>query len=448
MTIKGECRRIADKSASEGIRLAGKGDICAIRKIWHDIFTSDEAYLDIIFNCLYPLLDAFVYTIDGEVVSVAFAIPIRLVRKDGANTDLTPYSSKIVESGSSTFERSDNIKKVHNGRYLYGVATIEQARGRGLSRKLVKHLSGHYTAAGEDFIITRPAEESLFPFYKAQGFSIPLYRRETTLSLKQLKQSAGYNIPDNISLLINIDYRPDDTSLTNRDCRPDDISQNNRDCRPDDTSQNNRDCRPDDISQTNRGNNPDDTSHISNDSYPPDKGYAPDNESVAPSRANQQEDITPEELYNIRSGLCENIFEWDSNILECILKLTNVERGIIRYFPELGKYFIANSTQEPEDNTRLIIQENNFKSLKGVLSHIFNDNFTIGNNRSSHSQEFNKTESVTFIQPASCNFEKFTEDLYKSITASSITEFALYMPLSESVSQEIIKKSFFNFTME
>lgn len=424
MTIKGEHRRIADKSASEGIRLAGKGDICAIRRIWHEIFTTDEAYLDIIFNCLYPLLDAFVYTIDGEVVSVAFAIPIRLVKKDGANRDLTPYSSKIVESGSSTFERSDNIKKVHNGRYLYGVATIEQARGRGLSRKLVKHISGHYTAAGEDFIITRPAEESLFPFYKAQGFSIPLYRRETTLSLKQLKQSAGYNIPDNISLLINIDYRPDDTSLTNRDCRPDDISQ------------------------TNRGNNPDDASHISNDSYPPDKGYAPDNESVALSRDNQQEDITPEELYNIRSGLCENIFEWDSNILECILKLTNVERGIIRYFPELGKYFIANSTQEPEDNTRLIIQENNFKSLKGVLSHIFNDNFTIGNNRFSQSQEFNKTESVTLIQPASCNFEKFTENLYKSITASSITEFALYMPLSESVSQEIIKKSFFNFTME
>ena len=412
MTIKGEHRRIADKSASEGIRLAGKGDICAIRRIWHDIFTTDEAYLDIIFNCLYPLLDAFVYTIDGEVVSVAFAIPIRLVKKDGANTDLTPYSSKIVESGSSTFERSDNIKKGHNGRYLYGVATIEQARGRGLSRKLVKHISGHYTAAGEDFIITRPAEESLFPFYKAQGFSIPLYRRETTLSLKQLKQSAGYNIPDNISLPINIDYRPDDTS------------------------------------QTNRGNNPDDASHISNDSYPPDKGYAPDNESVAPSRANQQEDITPEELYNIRSGLCENIFEWDSNMLECILKLTNVERGIIRYFPELGKYFIANSTQEPEDNTRIIIQENNFKSLKGVLSHIFNDDFTIGNNRLSHSQEFNKTESVTLIQPASCNFEKFTENLYKSITASSITEFALYMPLSESVSQEIIKKSFFNFTME
>lgn len=400
MTIKGEYRRIADKSASEGIRLAGKGDICAIRRIWHDIFTSDEAYLDIIFNCLYPLLDAFVYTIDGEVVSVAFAIPIRLVKKDGANRDLTPYSSKIVESGSSTFERSDNIKKVHNGRYLYGVATIEQALGRGLSRKLVKYISGHYTAAGEDFIITRPAEESLFPFYKAQGFSIPLYRRETTLSLKQLKQSAGYNIPDNISLPINIDYRPDDAS------------------------------------------------HISNDSYPPDKGYAPDNESVALSRAYQQEDITPEELYNIRSGLCENIFEWDSNILECILKLTNVERGIIRYFPELGKYFIANSTQEPEDNTRLIIQENNFNSLKGVLSHIFNDNFTIGNNRFSHSQEFNKTESVTLIQPASCNFERFTENLYKSITASSITEFALYMPLSESVSQEIIKKSFFNFTME
>lgn len=182
MTIKEEYRRIADKSTSEGIRVAGKGDICAIRQIWHDIFTTDEAYLDIIFNSLYPLLDAFVYTIAGKIVSVAFAIPITLVQKDEATTNLTTESSKIMESGcNSTCECLNKSTKRLNGRYLYGVATIEEARGKGLSRKLVKQIREHYTAAGEDFIITRPAEESLFSFYKSQGFTQSLYRREITI---------------------------------------------------------------------------------------------------------------------------------------------------------------------------------------------------------------------------------------------------------------------------
>ena len=180
MTVKEEYRRIADKSTSEGIRVAGKGDICAIRQIWHDIFTTDEAYLDIIFNSLYPLLDAFVYTIAGKIVSVAFAIPINLVQKDEATTNLTTESSKIMETGcNSTCECHNKSTKKLNGRYLYGVATIEEARGKGLSRKLVKQIREHYTAAGENFIITRPAEESLFSFYKSQGFTQSLYRSES-----------------------------------------------------------------------------------------------------------------------------------------------------------------------------------------------------------------------------------------------------------------------------
>lgn len=323
---------VNNKNCLKSIRLADESDICAIREIWRNIFTPDEDYMNIIFNNLYPLLDAFVYTIDEKITSVAFAIPIALVQRSEKDFSITK-------------------EVTYCGRYLYGVATIEEARGRGLSRILVRHIKDYYTAAGEDFIITRPAEESLFPFYKAQGFSQPLYRRETTLSIKQLKQSIKPN------------------AIT----------------------------------------------------------------------SNPQEDITAKELYNLRAGLDKNLFEWSIPVLESILELAQVEKSTINYFPESGKYFIAGY------NT---IQENNFNSLSELSPILFKNIFTKENNLCPHSPEFDKKESIAIIQPADCNFEEFTQNSKESIIKSSITEFALCMPLSEKITAEIIKKSFFNYTME
>jgi GNAT superfamily N-acetyltransferase len=344
---------VNNKNKREYIRLAAESDICAIREIWRNIFTPDEDYLDVIFNNLYPLLDGFVYTNDEKILSVAFAIPITLIQRD----------VKYISAHKAIS---------YNGRYLYGVATIEEARGRGLSRVLVKHIKDYYKSAGEDFIITRPAEESLFQFYKAQGFSFPLFRREITLNLRQLKQSAE-------------DGALADTAITS-------------------------------------------------------KGYITDNEYFNTQVINLQEDIQAKDLYKLRSGLCKNLFECDSHILECILKLTNVEKGIFRYTPESGEYIIASY------NT---IQENNFKSLKELLAQILMNHYTMcGNNLNKHRTGFERIESITLIEPATGNFEKFPEKLDKCFIGSEITEFALCMPLSEKITKGSIENCFFNLTME
>lgn len=356
-----------NKSGREYIRHAGKNDLCAIREIWRNIFTADEDYLDVIFNDLYPLLDAYVYTIDEKVVSVAFAIPITLIERNAKDSSAPKETT-------------------YYGRYLYGVATLDEARGRGLSRKLVKHIKEHYTAAGEDFIITRPAEESLFSFYKSQGFSLPLYRQELTFNLNHLCQS---------SKSLNC-YR---------------------------------------------------------------------------ETADYNIDISAKELSNLRTDLSQNIFEWSIPILECILKLFKVEKSVIRHSQECKNYFIGSCYSQESDNTttplainnntsqnlaqqenqrKLIIQENNFNSLDKLFSNILkiNDIIINENNRDPHTGEFDKTESITIIQPVKANTKRSTDEIDNNLYVDNISEFALCMPLSDNITDELIQTSFFNFTME
>ncbi len=354
---------ITDKNNScEYIRLAVKSDICAIREIWRNIFTADEDYLDIIFNDLFPLLDAYVYTIDEEIVSVAFAIPIALVQRNIKD---------------STHQK----EKHYYGRYLYGVATTDRARGRGLSRRVVKHIKECCTAAGEDFIITRPAEESLFPFYRAQGFNLPLYRQETTVYLIQPVESS--------------------------------------------------------------------------------KLY-----EASTDATDYNSDISANELYNLRRKLSQNLFVWSAPILECILKLFKVEKSKIRHFPESEKYFIASCyTQESGTNTiqfpnsvhscqnpepqenqrRLIIQENNFTSLKELLSHLHKMEIS---NTHPYATEFDKIGLIEIIQPVKFSTERVHIDFDHKTTEERVSEFALCMPLSGKITDELIQNSFFNFTME
>lgn len=153
------------------IRIANKEDIPGIRQIWYDVFTTDPLYLSLIFKDLYPQIDAFVYQRDQQIISVAFAIPI---------TASIPYNSLQKSTSQSTHNTNSLLK----GRYLYGVATKATARGEGLSKKVVKKIQEYYRKKDEKFIIVRPAEETLFDFYRKQGFNKPLTRLETTLHLE------------------------------------------------------------------------------------------------------------------------------------------------------------------------------------------------------------------------------------------------------------------------
>ena len=137
----------------EPIQKAAQADIPQIKAIWEECFTTDQAYLSQVFRTLFTLSGVYVYKEKGEVLSSLFLIPVTYVDSQGERL---------------------------RGVYLYAVATPGKARGRKLSIKMVDYLSGQMKQQGENFIITRPAENSLVTFYKKQGFDteIPIGKFE------------------------------------------------------------------------------------------------------------------------------------------------------------------------------------------------------------------------------------------------------------------------------
>lgn len=56
------------------------------------------------------------------------------------------------------------------GAYIFGVATLPQFRGKGISRQMMSHLHGLLKAEGATLSCLVPANQSLFDFYAGQGF--------------------------------------------------------------------------------------------------------------------------------------------------------------------------------------------------------------------------------------------------------------------------------------
>lgn len=131
------------------IRKGEQKDIPQIKQIWEACFTTDQEYLQLVFTSLFPLSTPYIYEENGKVLSTLLLIPIIL--KSNTHPPLI-------------------------GKYLYGVGTLPEARGKKLSIRMVETASKQMKEAGIDFIIARPAGDSLFPFYREQGFTIDVPR--------------------------------------------------------------------------------------------------------------------------------------------------------------------------------------------------------------------------------------------------------------------------------
>lgn len=59
---------------------------------------------------------------------------------------------------------------IKSGAYIYGAFICESARGRGLFRKLCEYVHAYYCEELYDFMMTIPANASLFELYKGLGF--------------------------------------------------------------------------------------------------------------------------------------------------------------------------------------------------------------------------------------------------------------------------------------
>lgn len=127
----------------------------AVREIWYECFTTDNEYLDRFFYECYPFIKTFGLKEkeNGEIASVMSIIDIFFGRFKGA--------------------------------YLYGVATRKKYRGNGYSAGLFNHFLENFSSQ-YDFILTRPAEESLFRLYETFGFDINLKRERHNIILNNI----------------------------------------------------------------------------------------------------------------------------------------------------------------------------------------------------------------------------------------------------------------------
>ena len=154
------------------IRLAAEEDLHFVKELWRECFTTDSAYLHLIFGKLYPLAVLFVFEGADGILSSAFLIPVR-------------YKNENESIG---------------GYYLYGVCTKKTARGKGLAKSVIEYATEYAEKAGGGFVLTRPATGPLFDYYRGLGFHVAIKRGMKTCSFPTIFPEHHTNIPtDEIS---------------------------------------------------------------------------------------------------------------------------------------------------------------------------------------------------------------------------------------------------------
>ncbi len=124
-----------------------------IKEIWRSCFTPDETYINNFIKYCLPYTNSYGIKDNNSnlIVSCASLLPSQI---------------------------SINNKQIIGG-YLYGVATLKEHRGKALSKQITDHI---FTKTSDiDYILVKPASESLYNLYKKNGFNNTLQREESHL---------------------------------------------------------------------------------------------------------------------------------------------------------------------------------------------------------------------------------------------------------------------------
>lgn len=135
------------------ISTATSADLTRIQQLWVDIFGDSRQFAEFATNICSP-------------------DEIYLVKE---NDDI----AAMVVAGIDLFAHG---KK---GFYIYGLATVPQYRNKGYAKQLVKYVEDKKFSQGYQFVLTQPAEESLFGFYRDMGYSNTTYLRKAVIDIKR-----------------------------------------------------------------------------------------------------------------------------------------------------------------------------------------------------------------------------------------------------------------------
>lgn len=126
-----------------------------LKKIWKECFHDEDSYIDFFFREFFNEKTTLVYLLDGTPVSMLTLMPAKLHEKSG----------------------------IRNVYYIYAVATLPEAQGKGYSSKLLNYAN----EVTKNSTFLQPATKELENFYERNGYSEVIIRRTSTLSQEQLR---------------------------------------------------------------------------------------------------------------------------------------------------------------------------------------------------------------------------------------------------------------------
>lgn len=136
-------------------------NIVALRQLWKQCFDADSSFLDLYFGKGSGLFETYTIEDGPDIISALSVLPVE-------------YQG-------------------HRGGYIYGVCTSPLHRGHGHAINLLRQAEEDCTKnKGMEFFILRPASQSLFRYYRRQGYSKTIYRQLRILDLPQFFHNTPY----------------------------------------------------------------------------------------------------------------------------------------------------------------------------------------------------------------------------------------------------------------
>lgn len=142
------------------VRFLKSTDTPSVIKIWRECFTNDLDYINsFIYNCL-PYTKTLVVTAPGsdEAVSILTLIPT-----------YTKVNGKNIKGG-----------------YIYGVGTLIKHRGHSYSKLLMKAIIESSIQENLDYLLVKPASDSLYTLYQGMSFDHILNKIEIGYNIIQV----------------------------------------------------------------------------------------------------------------------------------------------------------------------------------------------------------------------------------------------------------------------
>lgn len=142
------------------MRVSRPDDMVSQKRIWKECFCDNDSYINFFFNNLQVPENSVVLLEDGKIASMAFGVPMRLVKPDGEALQLM---------------------------YIYAFATDPGFRGNNYGSGLMDFMELHLKKSGYDAAAVVPGDEGLFGYYRRMGFRDAFVINETDIPFNMIK---------------------------------------------------------------------------------------------------------------------------------------------------------------------------------------------------------------------------------------------------------------------